>query len=356
MRRFLRQPLHRKIVVGNALLVAAVATLAALLVWHGTDVPGGELSPGAVTAVALGVVLLLAAAQALVARLALSAMAPLEATARAVESGDLSARCTPSPLADNDLLRLSRVFNGMLDTVESARARQRELAARVLRAEERERLWLARELLDDTAQVLAASLLHLRSVGASTPDPDSVASARERIVEAIDGVRKLARRLRPPELDELGLAAAIESHARTLGDASGVSIECSTGQVDRSLGQETRLILYRIVREALDNAVRHSGAGRICVTLTERAGRVVAEVRDDGVGFDPDAVVRTDGDGFGLAEIERRTAFLGGRMELDSGAGRGTVVRVEVPSGADAVVADVKGQPSSRGDTATAGL
>ena len=334
VRRFLRFPLYHKIVVANSLFVASVAVFATLLTWRMSSGPDTGLTPGMVTALVLLAVVLMAGANAVLVRLALSALQPVEDTARRVELGDVDARCTPSPLADDDLLRLTQVVNGMLDHLEEGRIRQRELAVKVLEAEERERMWLARELLDDTAQVLAATLLHLRAATrVREADKDAaLAEIRNEIVEALEGIRKIARRLRPPELDELGLAAAVVAHGRSLSQMGGVPVSCQAEEVDSAISREARLTLYRIIQEALNNAVRHASPQHVEARLFQQDGWVVAEIVDDGIGFDTSAVPRSDGNRFGLLGIEERTRYLGGRMVLNSEPGRGTSLRVEIPT------------------------
>jgi two-component system sensor histidine kinase UhpB len=335
VRRFLRFPLYHKIVVANSIFVVLVGALTMWLTVRAASEAGVTLHPGLVAGGLLLAVTLTAIANALIVRFALSPLTPIEGTARRVQQGELAARCPPSPLADDDLNRLIQVFNEMLDRVEEAKQRQRELAVMVLQAEERERLWLAKELSDDTAQILAATLLQLRAAARSSgpADAEALAGVRSKVVTALEGVRKVARKLRPPELDELGLGAAVTAHARLLSEVSGVPISCRTPPFQRPLNGETRLALYRIVREALNNAVGHAQPNEVTVRLFDTDGQVVAVVEDDGVGFDTNILPESSGEGLGLVGIYERAAYLGGHVELDSAPGRGTSIRVEIPAG-----------------------
>lgn len=332
VRRFLRFPLYHKIVVANSafVLVAAVAVAVTSVTAAGRTAPlGVALVAGAV----LLAITVTAFANALLVRLALSPVLELEDTVRRVEQGDLEARVPPSPLADENLARLGRQCNEMLERLAEDRQRQRQLAVMVLEAEERERMWLARELYDDTAQVLAAVLLQVRAAsrardgGAALP----LQRIREEIAGALDGIRKIARRLRPPELDDLGLTAAVTAHARTLAEVSGTHIECDVEPVDALLSPEARQTLYRILHEAMNNAVRHARASRVRVSLGPGHGAVVASVQDDGQGFDPASAPPSMG-AFGLVGIRERANYLHGRAEVDSSPGSGTRIRIWIPS------------------------
>jgi len=332
VRLFLRVPLYHKIVVANSLFVAMVALFATALTFRSGN--SGPLTAGFVTAAVLVAVVLMAGANAILVRLALSAVRPVEDTARRVERGDLDARCEPSPLADEDLLRLTTVFNEMLDRLEEGRIRQRRLAVKVLEAEERERMWLAKELYDDTAQVLSATLLHLRAAARSSElsSAEALEPVRSEIVGALEGIRKIARRLRPPELDELGLSVAVAAHARSLSEVGGLPIECRVEPVDPALPRESRLALYRVIQEALNNAVRHADAGSVEVRIFRDGDLVVAEVSDDGKGFDPSVVPESPSGSFGLVGIRERAAYMGGTVDVDSRPGHGTRIRVEIPA------------------------
>src|SRR5690606_26415159 len=107
------------------------------------------------------------------------------------------------------------------------------------------------------------------------------------ISRALDGVRRFARGLRPPALDELGLVPAIESHIRMLRSAVGLEITLDAEPIGGLLTPEAELALYRIVQEALSNALRHAEASRATVTIRRQPGLITATVADDGRGFSP---------------------------------------------------------------------
>ena len=208
--------------------------------------------------------------------------------------------------------------------------------AGAVRAAEEERQRIARELHDDTAQRLAGLMLMLK-VASRTEDAKErqtrIDQVREEIGAAADAVRRIARGLRPPILDEVGLPAALESLVRSLRHAHGLDIELTMdGPVGR-LHPDSELAMYRIVQEALSNAIRHSGASRVAVSLNEEDRVMRAEVRDDGRGFAMERPFSDDGQGLGLVGMRERARNAGGTLEIYGGPGAGTRVRVTLPRG-----------------------
>jgi signal transduction histidine kinase len=143
-------------------------------------------------------------------------------------------------------------------------------------------------------------------------------------------LRRLARELRPTILDDLGLAPALEWLAQGLAERRDVTVTIDAPE--RRLAPEVETALYRIVQEALTNAVRHGRPRRIAVDVREEASRIRAVVRDDGRGFDAAAALARRGDrGLGLIGIRERTAALGGTVEIRSTPDQGTELCVVIP-------------------------
>jgi signal transduction histidine kinase len=215
-------------------------------------------------------------------------------------------------------------------SVATERQRQRLAAA------EGERQRWARELHDDTLQSLSALRFGLSAARRSERDDGlkaAVGHAVEQIEEAIANLRALITDLRPAALDELGLKAAIEALAeRTArhGIEVDVNIELvdDQGQDFERLAGELETAIYRIVQEALTNAQKHGEARRAVIEVHEDATCVRVLVRDDGRGFDPQAM----SDGFGLLGMHERAAILGGKLDVDSTPAGGTVLRARIPT------------------------
>jgi signal transduction histidine kinase len=203
-----------------------------------------------------------------------------------------------------------------------------------LAASEQERRRWARELHDETLQSLGALQVILSSALARG-SPDSleaaVRDAISQISSEIGNLRNLITELRPASLDDLGLAAAIEGLAERTSTVEGIAVETRLdlavdGEPHR-LAPQLETTIYRLVQEALTNVAKHAVAEHVQVEVRMLGGAVEVEVRDDGVGFDPQSAT----DGFGLIGMRERTELAGGSLEIGSTAGEGTTVRATLP-------------------------
>lgn len=336
-RRLLRFPLFQKILIANAALIVVAAVAASWLTARG-GTADGLLDAGALAAIIVTAALLSAGVNAAILRLALRPLRELERTAARVRTGDLDVRAKVSPLADPEMERLIETFNAVLDSGMRYRRRLREVAARALEATEAERKRLARELHDGTAQTLAAIRVRLRLARACV-DADLRATQLDQVGadvgEAIEEVRRMAKGLRPPSLDMLGLGAAIEAYARPFADAAGIELEYQSRGIGSSLAPEVELALYRILQESLSNVVRHSGASRVKVSLRRAADAVILSVEDDGRGFQLEEVMHEDDRGLGLFGMQERAGYVGGRVGIQSEPGAGTRVTAIMPVAGD---------------------
>jgi signal transduction histidine kinase len=199
---------------------------------------------------------------------------------------------------------------------------------------EEERLRWARELHDDTLQGLGALRLLLASGRRGEPDRlrAAVDDAVGQLDHEIDGLRSLIRELRPAALDELGPGAAIEDLAGRTSVRHGVEVTTDIRLIaDVRHPAETELTLYRVIQEALTNAVKHSRAEHVEVAVVEEGGMLRVRVADDGRGFDPTSATA----GFGLAGMRERVGLLGGDLEIVS-SDSGTEVAAALPTGGSA--------------------
>jgi two-component system, NarL family, sensor histidine kinase UhpB len=333
LQRLLRVPLFYKVLVANAAIVLSFALLATIIV---ARIRGAEAAVGVLLGMAVAAALVSVAVNAAIIKLALEPLRLLKDTADRVQEGDMDARVAASTLADRDVEQVTVATNLMLDRLADYRRRLREVAARALNAAEEERRRISLELHDDASQRLAAILMRLR-IARSVVDGDvkdaMLEEVRRELAETADGLRRYAQGLRPPALDELGLGPAIESHVRHVAEAAVVPVEVRTEGVGRLESPEAELALYRIVQEAITNALRHSRAQRIGVTVERADAVVVATVTDNGVGFDVDTFLQapTGEHGLGLFGMRERAEYVGGHVEIVSQAGKGTTVRAAVP-------------------------
>ena len=155
---------------------------------------------------------------------------------------------------------------------------------------------------------------------------DSVALV-ERTLESTEN---LMAELRPPLLDEYGLAAALGGHAEEFSRRTGirVSLEDAAPEAVKALRVEVAMALYRIAQEALNNVLKHAHAKNVKIELSTLENQVVLAVRDDGAGFDPS---KARGGRWGMTTMRERAETAGGQLSVESAAGQGTCVRVKVP-------------------------
>jgi two-component system sensor histidine kinase UhpB len=226
-----------------------------------------------------------------------------------------------------------RLFARLID----GERRFRSIARAVWKVQEEERRRLARELHDGLGQTLTALTLQLERLRekleqAALPEltgrlDDSVEMARL----ALNETRELSRLLRPPVLDDLGLAAALSWLARTLDQRTGLKVELELAALGERLDADLETLLFRLIQEALTNVLRHSGAGRAQVTLRRAGACLELRVADAGRGFDPGAVLAAGVDGSGLRGMRDRLELFGGQLDLVSAPGQGTVIAASVP-------------------------
>ena len=215
--------------------------------------------------------------------------------------------------------------------------RYRGLARAVWTVQEEERRRLARELHDGIGQTLTALKTQLellaRRAGETAPElGPHLAGAVELAATALHDTRELSRLLRPPVLDDLGLGPALGWLARTLGERSGLAVELVSDLGEERFAAEVETLIFRVVQEALTNVLKHAGAAAARVEVGAASGRVWARVSDAGAGFDPGALaVGEEGAGSGLRGIRDRVDLFGGRLEVRSAPGRGTVLEVDLP-------------------------
>jgi len=238
----------------------------------------------------------------------------------------------PDPHFDDVDLRLVEQFAARAAiAVDLSRRVARDSLRRVVTGQELERQRLARELHDETGQALTSILLGLKAVEESRTPAETQAAAnqlRQLVVATLQDVRRLAVELRPKALDDFGLAAALERLVSTFSETTGIAVELETTLGEERLPGEVETALYRIVQEALTNIVKHARATKVSIVLVRRDGQVTALVEDDGEGFDP-AAARADG--LGLVGMRERVALVDGRLTIESSAGSGTTLAVEVP-------------------------
>jgi signal transduction histidine kinase len=212
-----------------------------------------------------------------------------------------------------------------------------DLLHQVVGAQEAERQRIARELHDATGQFLTAIALGLR--GVETMLESNRPIAVEQIKElkmfstnALGELRQIIADLRPSQLDDLGLVAALQWYVQEFEKRYAISTNFVVKGNRSRLPAEYETVLFRITQEALTNVGKHANASHATVTLERHPAQVCVTIQDDGHGFDLEDTLRRDRrTGWGLLGIQERTLLLGGRYEINSRPGRGTHIRVTIP-------------------------
>jgi two-component system, NarL family, sensor histidine kinase UhpB len=257
---------------------------------------------------------------------------PLEDLIEAMEKVDLSSpRSTLPSTIDGvgetaEVERIELAFLRMMRRLEAERRRARSAA---LHAQEEERARVARDLHDEVNQSLTGLLLRLEAVREAAPPAleGELAETKALANQAMNELLSLARQLRPTALDDLGLAAAVGGQVEQLGRGE-IDAELAVEGDFSDLGDDAQLVVYRVAQEALSNAARHSGAGRVEVRLRRiDDGGIALDVSDNGRGFAFEESER----GLGLAGMRERALLVGGELTIESRPGHGTTVHLSLP-------------------------
>jgi len=265
------------------------------------------------------------------------AMQPVEHILRAlgeIRHGNLASRLPHFGLPE--MSRISIGFNHMAETLERSIAENQRLTRRLLQSQETERQNLARELHDEIGQCVSA--IHADAVAIRNRGGEAVRESAQAIV-AVTGslkeiVRSMLQRLRPPDLDGLGLAARLRELVAAF-EQRNPHVACTlrtSGELS-SLDDEVGVAVYRIIQESLTNITVHASARHAVIEVTQTnavcaaAGRIRVSISDDGVGF----FLMSANRGFGLTGIRERARALGGSCSIDSNPGFGTRVMVDAP-------------------------
>lgn len=222
-------------------------------------------------------------------------------------------------------------------TLRSSYERIRELAGRLINAQEAARAGLARDLHDDVCQQLvfiAVVVSNLKSLSGEIQDRETqevFADLEQKTQGMFNGIRRLSHDLHPASLRLLGLGPALRTHCGEVAKQYDVEVSFTTEGELGPLHQDVAVCLFRIAQESLRNGVVHGGARRFRVSLARSNDHVELTVSDDGHGFDLE-VARRDGSGLGLVSMEERARVVGGEVQVTTGFTKGTTIHVRCPA------------------------
>lgn len=252
-------------------------------------------------------------------------LAPLDRLTRLMTTIDLLRPGQRLPVTgQGGIADLLRAFNEMLDRLEAERG---DSNARALSAQEAERRRVAQELHDEVGQSLTAVLLQLKRASDLAPEDlrEELSHAQETTRESLDEVRRIARRLRPGVLEDLGLVSALSALATEFATHTGLAVTRRFDTGLPALGSEAELVLYRVAQESLTNVARHAEASRVELALRGTPDGVLLRIRDDGRGLGRSR------EGAGMRGMRERALLAGARLAIESRHGGGAEVRLTVP-------------------------
>ncbi len=244
-------------------------------------------------------------------------------------------------LAERERQRLVReAQQAHLNAIEERDQYRHELLLHTVRAQEEERSRIARELHDETAQVLTAFSLNLATLGQKTSRNKEIAGLVDRLQllsrQISQSLYRLVRDLRPAELDDLGLIPALQ-YLKDSSTLKGLNVSLEVSGPARRLDAIVETVLFRVVQEALNNIARHAHVTDASVSVIFESDRISLKIVDQGLGFDPGQPL-VPPHGWGIAGMRERVSLVGGSLAINSSPGCGTTVVVIVPDPIDLAV------------------
>lgn len=209
-----------------------------------------------------------------------------------------------------------------------------QLSGRLIETQERERRHIARELHDEIGQCLSAIRVQFAKLQRRVQTPESlhlIESAAALTERTLSRVRSLSLLLHPPQLETLGLRAALRWHLREQEHLHDWHIHFEEDELDYKVHPDLAIAVYRIVQESLSNARRHGNARNVTVRLAGDHHTLVVDVMDDGCGFNTDDSFLDDRPSLGLIGMTERARLLRGKLTVTSAAGRGTHISATFP-------------------------
>ena len=331
-RPLLSLPVFYKVLFANSLIIFVGATGGT---WLASNLGNSRQALATPTSLIIFVVvgwLVSIALNFVVLQVAFRPLQDLGKVMNRVQVGERSLRA-PTTGVDPEADQLAQTFNMMLEAIDDA---TRLRASQIINAQEQERKRIARELHDETSQVLTSLLISLAILEESITTQearDRIADTRKLAHQTLRAIRNLSIDLRPSALDDLGLLPALRWYVKEYQQKCSIVVEFAAHGFKERLPAEVETALYRIVQESLTNTARHANAHKVLITMKEDADAVYVTIKDDGCGFDVGTLLKTPDQerGLGLAGMNERAVLLDGSLSIHSGPGYGTTIEVHIP-------------------------
>jgi two-component system sensor histidine kinase UhpB len=332
LRPLLSLPVFYKVLFANSLIIFVGATGGT---WLASNLNNSRQALATPTSLVIFVVvgwLLSIGLNFVVLQIAFRPLKDLGKVMNRVQAGERSLRA-PMTGVDLEADQLARTLNMMLEAIDDT---TRLRASQIINAQEQERKRIARELHDETSQVLTSLLISLAILEESITTQeahDRIADTRKLAHQTLRAIRNLSIDLRPSALDDLGLLPALRWYIKEYQQKCSIEVDFVAQGFKQRLPAEVETALYRIVQESLTNTARHANAKKVLVTMRESADAVYGAITDDGIGFDTGTLLKTPGQerGLGLAGMHERAVLLDGSLDVHSNTGHGTTIEVRIP-------------------------
>lgn len=226
---------------------------------------------------------------------------------------------------------LARENQRLFEELNNAQKRFDYLAHRTWQVQEDERCRLSRDLHDHLGQNLTALIHLLERIPGDDTQRDCVELARN----ILQDTRELSHMLRPQLLDNLGIGIALQWLGKRIADSAGIEVSVSADELPHRPDPDIESLLFRIAQESLNNVTKHSQAHHVSVLLLRSGNFLELRIRDDGIGFDPDAVTSNFEQGLGLKSMKERVRIFGGKIAIASSPGCGAAITVAIRMQAD---------------------
>ncbi|MBE3558186.1 MAG: sensor histidine kinase [Ktedonobacteraceae bacterium] len=330
LRPLLALPVFYKVLIANSLIIFIGATGGTWLAAHLNSSPSTPtflvifVTVGWLVSVVMNFVVL---------QIAFRPLTNLEKVMTCVQRGERSLRAPMTGL-DPQADQLASTFNMMLEAIDEA---NRQRATQIINAQEQERKRVARELHDETSQVLTSLLISLAVLEESVNSQqarDRIAETRMLAHQTLRAIRNLSIDLRPSALDDLGLLPALRWYIKEYQGKTAIEVTLQAAGLKERLPAEMETALYRIVQEALTNVAKHAHAQAVHVEIVQENDVITATISDNGRGFDVNRLQKAPGQelgGWGLVGMYERANLLEGTLTVDSKPGHGTTIRACIP-------------------------
>lgn len=209
---------------------------------------------------------------------------------------------------------------------------QRQMIRKVIAAQENERKRISRELHDSVVQELLNINIELRLLKYQQDKvliTDKAQQVESLMANLIDDIRNISVELRPSSLDDLGLEAAFKSYFKHFEQTYGLAISYQANIQGKRYDSDIETVVYRVVQESILNALKYASVNHIDVSIQDTGNHIIAEVIDQGVGFNPQS--QPKGTGLGLYGMNERAELVNGNVNIDTQIGKGTIITLEIP-------------------------